>query len=148
VLIAASVSSGTIVLVGAVFLASCVETVEALTIVFPWPHSRVAFSLRGQRRGTRGLGRHSSRPSVRRSCTFRSAPCVSWSRRTPHFRDAVVEEVILRATGLKAKHDEDAIYEQTVAELRAAGATSGRDRIAFVMAFKGSSSRVSRSSSS
>jgi len=44
---------------------------------------------------------------------------------------------ILRATGLKAKHDEDAIYEQTVAELRAAGATSGRDRIAFVMAFKG-----------
>jgi uncharacterized membrane protein len=44
---------------------------------------------------------------------------------------------ILRATGLKAKHDEDAIYEQTVAELRAAGVTSGRDRIAFVMAFKG-----------
>jgi uncharacterized membrane protein len=44
---------------------------------------------------------------------------------------------ILRATGFKAKHDEDAIYEETVAALRATGAPSGRDRIAFVMAFKG-----------
>jgi uncharacterized membrane protein len=44
---------------------------------------------------------------------------------------------ILRASGLKAKHDEDAIYEESVATLRAAGSTPGRDRIAFVMAFKG-----------
>ena len=44
---------------------------------------------------------------------------------------------ILRATGLKAKHDEDAIYEATVATLRAAGDTPGRDRVAFVLAFKG-----------
>ena len=44
---------------------------------------------------------------------------------------------ILRATGFKAKHDEDAVYEETVAALRATGETPGRDRIAFVMAFKG-----------
>ena len=34
-------------------------------------------------------------------------------------------------------HDEDAIYEETVAELRASGESIGRDRVAFVMAFKG-----------
>jgi uncharacterized membrane protein len=44
---------------------------------------------------------------------------------------------ILRASGLKAKHDEDAIYEATVATLRAGGSAPGRDRVAFVMAFKG-----------
>jgi uncharacterized membrane protein len=44
---------------------------------------------------------------------------------------------ILRAAGLRAKHDEDAIYEATVATLRAAGASTGRDRLAFVIAFKG-----------
>jgi Ca2+/H+ antiporter, TMEM165/GDT1 family len=44
---------------------------------------------------------------------------------------------ILRATGLTAKHDEDAIYEATVATLRTTGDSPGRDRIAFVMAFKG-----------
>jgi uncharacterized membrane protein len=48
-----------------------------------------------------------------------------------------LRKAILRATGLKAKHDEDEIYEETVSTLRAAGSTPGRDRIAFVMAFKG-----------
>jgi len=47
-----------------------------------------------------------------------------------------LRKAILRATGLKAKHDEDAIYAETVAELQAVSG-SERDRIAFVMAFKG-----------
>jgi uncharacterized membrane protein len=48
-----------------------------------------------------------------------------------------LRKAILRSSGLKAKHDEDAIYLEKVAELRAAGTSVGRDRIAFVMAFKG-----------
>ena len=40
VFIAASVSSGVVVLVGAVFLTCCVEMVEALTIVFAVGHTR------------------------------------------------------------------------------------------------------------
>jgi uncharacterized membrane protein len=34
-------------------------------------------------------------------------------------------------------HDEDAIYQKKVAELSAEGNPPGRDRIAFIMAFKG-----------
>jgi uncharacterized membrane protein len=46
-----------------------------------------------------------------------------------------LRKAILRSSGLTAKHDEDAIYHEAVAELEAAG--PNRDRIAFVMAFKG-----------
>ena len=137
-MIAASVSSGTIVLVGAVFLASCVETVEALTIVFAVGHTR------GWRSAFEGSGV---------ALVVLTALVAAFGPALVHvplsalrlvvggvlliFGMQWLRKSILRATGLKAKHDEDAIYEQTVAELRAAGATSGRDRIAFVMAFKG-----------
>ena len=44
----------------------------------------------------------------------------------------------LRSSGLKALHDEDKIYAETVAELKAAPApVSGRDPVGFAMAFKG-----------
>lgn len=43
-------------------------------------------------------------------------------------------KAILRMVGLKAKHDEDEIFRETVAELQQ---TSGRDNAGFVMAFKG-----------
>jgi uncharacterized membrane protein len=44
----------------------------------------------------------------------------------------------LRSSGLKAMHDEDKIYAETVEELRAAPApTSSRDPVGFAMAFKG-----------
>ncbi len=44
----------------------------------------------------------------------------------------------LRGSGLKAKHDEDQIFADTVAQLAAAPAASGpRDPVAFAMAFKG-----------
>jgi Ca2+/H+ antiporter, TMEM165/GDT1 family len=48
-----------------------------------------------------------------------------------------LRKAILRSSGLKSMHDEDAIYEAKVAELRASGESEGRDRVAFVMAFKG-----------
>jgi len=43
----------------------------------------------------------------------------------------------LRASGLKALHDEEAIYEAEVAELRARGEQPGHDWYAFTVAFKG-----------
>jgi uncharacterized membrane protein len=48
-----------------------------------------------------------------------------------------LRKAILRSSGLKAKHDEDEIYRTKVAELRVLDVPVGRDRIAFVVAFKG-----------
>jgi uncharacterized membrane protein len=49
-----------------------------------------------------------------------------------------LRKAVLRSSGLKALHDEDAIFSKEVAELRAAGtvATGGLDWFAFVVAFK------------
>jgi uncharacterized membrane protein len=138
VFIATSVSSGVVVLVGAVFLTCCVEMVEALTIVFAVGHTR------GWRSAVEGSG----------------AALIVLAALVAAFGPALVSiplnilrlvvggvllifgmqwlrKAILRSSGLKSLHDEDAIYEAKVAELRAAGQSEGRDRIAFVMAFKG-----------
>lgn len=52
-----------------------------------------------------------------------------------------LRKAVLRAAGRKAKHDEDAIYAETVAGLvgatSAAAPTRGRDWAAFAVAFKG-----------
>lgn len=50
-----------------------------------------------------------------------------------------LRKAILRASGFKALHDEDAIYAQEVAELRSAGALHerGLDPYAFTVSFKG-----------
>jgi uncharacterized membrane protein len=138
VFVATSVSSGTVVLVGAVFLASCVEMVEALTIVLAVGHTR------GWRSAFEGTGA---------ALLVLTALVAAFGPALVHVPLSVLRLVvggvllifgmqwlrksILRASGLKAKHDEDAIYEESVATLRAAGSTPGRDRIAFVMAFKG-----------
>ncbi len=137
-LLASSVPSGTLVLVGAVFMASCVETVEALTIVFAVGHTR---------------GWRSAFEGTAAALLVLSALVAAFGPALVHVPLNVLRLVvggvllifgmqwlrksILRATGLKAKHDEDAIYEATVAALRAAGAPAGRDRVAFVLAFKG-----------
>jgi uncharacterized membrane protein len=138
VFIATSVSSGVVVLVGAVFLTCCVEMVEALTIVFAVGHTR------GWRSAFEGS---TSALLVLAALVAAFGPALvaiplnilrlfvggvllifgmQWLRKA-----------ILRSSGLKALHDEDAIYEAKVAELRASGQSEGRDRIAFVMAFKG-----------
>jgi uncharacterized membrane protein len=138
VFIATSVSSGVVVLVGAVFLTCCVEMVEALTIVFAVGHTR------GWRSAFEGL----------------AAALLVLAALVAAFGPALVtvplnilrlvvggvllifgmqwlRKAILRSSGLKSMHDEDAIYEAKVAELRASGESEGRDRVAFVMAFKG-----------
>jgi len=101
--------------------------VEALTIVFAVGHTR----------GWRSALRRAAVVAlvvltalvaafVRRSCTFRSAPCVSWSAAVLLiFGMQWLRKSILRATGLKAKHDEDAIYEQTVRRVASAGCHKG-----------------------
>ncbi|MDE3007595.1 MAG: TMEM165/GDT1 family protein [Acidobacteriota bacterium] len=48
-----------------------------------------------------------------------------------------LRKAILRSAGLKAKHDEDAAYAEAVAELTNLSPEVNRDRVAFVMAFKG-----------
>jgi uncharacterized membrane protein len=49
-----------------------------------------------------------------------------------------LRKAILRASGLKAKHDESQIYEEQAAAARAAGAkTTGFDGYAFTVSFKG-----------
>jgi uncharacterized membrane protein len=49
-----------------------------------------------------------------------------------------LRKAVLRASGLKALHDEDAIFSREVAELRAAGQTAvaGLDWFGFVVSFK------------
>jgi uncharacterized membrane protein len=48
-----------------------------------------------------------------------------------------LRKAVLRASGLKARHDEEAIYEAEVALLRASGQQPGHDWYAFTVAFKG-----------
>lgn len=135
---ASTVSSGAVVLVGAVFLACAVEMVEALTIVLAVGHTR------GWRSAFEGT----------------VVALVALTALVALFGPALVQiplsvlrlvvggvllifgmqwlrKAILRSSGLKAKHDEDAIYEETVEELEALSPGTDRDRIAFVMAFKG-----------
>jgi uncharacterized membrane protein len=48
-----------------------------------------------------------------------------------------LRKAVLRASGLKALHDEEAIYEAEVASLRASGERATHDWYAFTVAFKG-----------
>jgi len=48
-----------------------------------------------------------------------------------------LRKAIMRASGLKALHDEEAIYEREVAELTANGQRPAQDWYAFTVAFKG-----------
>ena len=48
-----------------------------------------------------------------------------------------LRKAVLRASGLKALHDEEAIYEAEVAQLRASGARPAHDWYSFTVAFKG-----------
>ncbi|HEY5302675.1 MAG TPA: hypothetical protein VIJ86_01310 [Acidimicrobiales bacterium] len=135
---ATTVSSGVVVLVGAVFLACAVEMVEALTIVFAVGHTR---------------GWRSAFEGVAVALLALAALVAAFGPALVHvplttlrliiggvlliFGMQWLRKAILRSSGLKAKHDEDAIYQETVRELQSATPGTGRDRIAFVMAFKG-----------
>lgn len=134
----ATVSSGVLVLVGAVFLACAVEMVEALTIVFAVGHTR------GWRSAFEGV--FVALVALVALVSVFGPALVQIPLSTLRlivggvlliFGMQWLRKAVLRSSGFKAMHDEDAIYEETVAELRASGESIGRDRVAFVMAFKG-----------
>jgi uncharacterized membrane protein len=133
-------SGATIVLLLAVFGASCVESVEALTIVLAAGTTRgwrsamegtvAAIVVLGALVGGVGVPLIHYVPINALRVVVGALLLVlglSWLRKA-----------ILRASGHKAKHDEDAIYAETAASLRADGRpASRRDGVGFAVAFKG-----------
>ena len=133
-------TSATIMLMLAVFGASCVEAVEALTIVL------ASGTTRGWRSAMEGTA-----AAVVVLGVLVGAVGVPLVHYVPidALRVAVgalllvlglswLRKAILRASGHKAKHDEDAIYQETAASLRAdKGVRGRRDAAGFVVAFKG-----------
>jgi uncharacterized membrane protein len=137
-MVMATVSSNVVVLVGAVFLASAVEMVEALTIVVAVGHTQ---------------GWRSALEGAAVALLTLGALVAIVGPALVHFPLDVLRlivgavllifgmqwlrKAILRSCGLKAKHDEDAIYQETVESLGAGTSNTPRDRVAFVLAFKG-----------
>ena len=134
-------NSSTIVLLLAVFGASSVEMVEALTIVI------AAGATRGWRSALEGAA-----AAVLALGVLVGVVGVPLVRYAPidDLRVAVgalllvlglswLRKAILRGSGHKAKHDEDAIYARTAAELQGDGGDQRvkRDGVAFTVAFKG-----------
>ena len=140
--------SGTVVLVVAVFLASTVEMVEALTIVLAvgrHPGWRSALERRDRRRlvaaGRAGGG---PRPGPRPPGPA-VHPAVWWSEALLLvFGLQWLRKAVLRAAGLKAKHDEDAIFDEQVAELSADGRRRAATPPGSRSRSKACSSRASR----
>ncbi|KJF15906.1 COG4280 domain-containing protein [Acidithrix ferrooxidans] len=130
----------TYVLVAAVFLASCVEMVEALTIVLAAGTSRSWRSaLEGSAAGIAvltllvvGIG-----PSLVKYVPIGSLRFIIGALLLI-FGLQWLRKAILRSAGLKAMHNEDQIFEDEVKRLRSIPkSTSGRDSTAFAVAFKG-----------
>jgi uncharacterized membrane protein len=135
-MIAIAFHSSNLVLVSAVFLACAVEMVEALTIVVAVGSTRSWKSaFEGVAVAVLALG----------ALVAVFGPALVHVPLTTLrlvvggvlliFGLQWLRKAILRSTGYKAKHDEDAIFAETVAELNSA--TGDRDRLAFVMSFKG-----------
>ncbi|HEY3810371.1 MAG TPA: hypothetical protein VGL49_02970 [Acidimicrobiales bacterium] len=133
-------TSSAIVLVVAVFLASSVEMVEALTIVV------AAGVSRGWRSTFQGVA---AALAVLGVLVAALGPAIVHWVPIDSLRVVVgaillvfglqwLRKAVLRATGYKDKHDEDAIFAEHVAEMQAkAPAASGRDSVGFAVAFKG-----------
>jgi uncharacterized membrane protein len=138
-LLATSTPTGALVLVTAVFLASTVEMVEALTIVL------AVGVTRGWRSALEGVA--VAVVVLAALVAVVGPPLVHWVPLSALrlvvgglllvFGLQWLRKAILRASGLKAKHDEDAIFAEHVAELRETPRTTGRDATAFTVAFKG-----------
>ncbi len=133
-------STGMWVLVASVFIASTVEMVEALTIVLAVGTTR---GWRSALEGTAvGLGVLGALVGLLGPALVRYVPLgtlrlvvgglllvfgLQWLRKA-----------LLRSAGLKAKHDEDAIYARHVSDLTTSErASKGRDATGFAVAFKG-----------
>jgi uncharacterized membrane protein len=127
-----------VLLVLAAFLACAVEMVEALTIVLAVGVTRgwrsaawgVAAALGGLTLIVAALGpalSHLPIDAMRLVVgTVLLVFGLQWLRKA-----------VLRASGLKALHDEEAIYEAEVALLRASGERPAHDWYSFTVAFKG-----------
>ena len=130
-------ASGIAVLVTAVFLACAVEMIEALTIVV------AVGTTKGWRSAFEGIVVALLALSALVAVfgpTLIHVPLNSLRLVVGGvllvFGLQWLRKAVLRSVGLKGKHDEDAIFEETVAELRNA-TSQGRDTAGFVMAFKG-----------
>lgn len=120
----------------AVFLASLVEMVEALTIVV------AVGATRGWRSALEGVA---AALALLAAIVLVVGPTLARIPLTGMrlvvggillvFGMQWLRKAILRSAGLKAKHDEDLIYAETVAALRASA--SRRDAAGFVTSFKG-----------
>ncbi len=128
----------TLLLFAAAFLASTVEMVEALTIVL------AVGMTRGWRSAGWGVGAAFGALAV---IVVGLGPALA-NLPIDSLRLVVgtvllvfglqwLRKAILRASGLKALHDEDAIYAAEVALLRAQGERPAHDWYAFTVAFKG-----------
>jgi uncharacterized membrane protein len=134
-------------LVVAVFLASSVEMVEALTIVV------AAGVSRGWRSALQGAAAALGLLAVLVGALGPVLVKVPLSTLRVVIGGILLvfglqwlRKAVLRATGYKAPHDEDVIYARTVEEMSqsgspsgspSAGARSGRDPVGFAVAFKG-----------
>ncbi|HEV3282032.1 MAG TPA: hypothetical protein VG032_10565 [Acidimicrobiales bacterium] len=138
-MIATVTHSGSVVLVTAVFLASAVEMVEALTIVLAV----------GVTKGWR-----SALEGAAVALIVLGVLVVALGPTLIHLVPLTVlrlvvgalllvfglqwlRKAVLRSAGLKAKHDEDAIFAEQVAALSGSTPSAGRDTTGFVVAFKG-----------
>jgi uncharacterized membrane protein len=133
------VHSSSAVMVVAVFLASTVEMVEALTVV-------VAVGVtRGWRSAFEGTA---AAVVVLAALVAAVGPPLVHYVPLATLRVVVgglllvfglqwLQKAVLRAAGLKAKHDEDTIFQAHVSELSTGGRGHGRDSTAFTVAFKG-----------
>jgi uncharacterized membrane protein len=134
------VNSSAIVLIVAVFLASAVEMVEALTIV-------VAAGIgRGWRSALEGAA---AAIAVLGVVVAAVGPAIVHWVPLESLRVVVgaillvfglqwLRKAVLRASGYKAKHDEDAILAKKVKEIALDGSPpAGRDSVGFSVAFKG-----------
>jgi uncharacterized membrane protein len=125
------------VLVVAVFLASAVEMVEALTIVVAVGYTqswRSALEGVGAALVTLGVLIGAIGPALGHFPITSLRLIVGGVLLV--FGMQWLRKALLRSSGLKAKHDEDAIYEKMVSQLSDADGPT-RSRVAFVMAFKG-----------
>ncbi|MHB8328877.1 MAG: COG4280 domain-containing protein [Acidimicrobiales bacterium] len=128
-----------IVLVVAVALASAVEMVEALTIVLA---TGVTRGWRSTMQGAvAALLALAGLVAVFGPAVVRYVPLTT-------LRVAIggmllvlglqwLRKAVLRAAGWRAKHDEDAIFQEQVESLSATAPPNGRDTTAFAVAFKG-----------
>jgi Ca2+/H+ antiporter, TMEM165/GDT1 family len=131
-------STTAIVLVGAVFLAAVVEMVEALTIVLAVGHTR------GWRTALEGTA--TAIVALGALVAVLGPALVHIPLDVLRLVVGVVllifglqwlRKAVLRASGIKAMHDEDAVYAEITAKLALTGERPPRDRVAFVVAFKG-----------